>query len=174
MVEEAMQVQHFDKLSMKLLFEDEHFRGSQLKPRAERLLDLLELSLKKAWPHAPEFRELNDPEEWAEAAVKLKQTLMISPGEYRIHYCMPGSLFDPAWMQAEDVEGFPLTDTQARTKKVIICLFPALAEHKPSAFGENPALSDVLVMNKTFFPTWSEKQGLDTKKVLSKVVVLIT
>jgi hypothetical protein len=158
---------------MKLLFENEKFKKSLLRRRAEKLLAGLESSLDQAWPGAPGFLALNSPQDWAESAVKLKQTLMISAAEFRIHYCMPGSSFNTTLMQAEDVDGFPVADTDAQGKVVVICLFPALITHNAPPFGVNPALVDVLVNNKTFFPTMAEKQALDTREVISKAVVLV-
>jgi hypothetical protein len=98
---------------------------------------------------------------------------MINDSDFRIRYCMPGIPFDPTWMQAEDAIGFPLTDAQAQSKKVVTCLFPALSEHEPSPFGEWPSLESVLVKNKKFFPTLAEKRAFDPKTVISKATVLI-
>ena len=157
---------------MKLLFEDERFHNTEMKIGAQNLLNRLALSLKQAWPDAPGFAPLNDPQDWAEKGIKLKQALMISPRDYRIHYCMPGSPYDPAWMEAEDAEGFPVVDAQSR--RVVTCLFPALTEQDPSPFGENPILDEILVVNKKFFPTFAEKQALDPKMVICKAVVLVS
>jgi hypothetical protein len=104
---------------------------------------------------------------------------MINDNEYRIHYCMPGTPFDPMWMQAEDTVGFPLTNAQAQAKTVASCLFPALSEHEPSPIGEWPSpdswpsLESVLVVNKKFFPTCAERRAFDPKTVISKATVLI-
>ena len=110
---------------MKMLFEDEKFKKSILKLRAEKVLDQLEGSLQEAWPGVPGVRALNSPQAWAESALKLKQTLMLNREEYRVHFCKAGSLFDPTWMQAEDVDGFSIAETQAQTMRLATCLFPA-------------------------------------------------
>ncbi|KAF1911302.1 hypothetical protein BDU57DRAFT_524348 [Ampelomyces quisqualis] len=169
----ASEVQHLDKLGVKLLFADEKFQENELRPRAKKLLDLVERALKEASPNAPGFRGLNDPREWSENAVKLKQTLMISPKDYRIHYCIPDSRFESLWMQAEDAEGLSLTDAEAKDKLVSACLFPALAELEPKKFGEKPVLAEVLVSNKVFFPSSVEKQNFDPNKIIAKAVVLV-
>lgn len=62
------------------------------------------------------FSSLSDPREWSQNAVKLKMALMISPNEYRIHYCKPGTLFDLSWMRVEDIDGISLTDAEAQNK----------------------------------------------------------
>lgn len=105
------------------------------------------------------------------AATKLKQTLMISPMDYRIHYCMPGTPFDPTWMQAEDDELFPVGD--AKGKVVRTCLFPALFEQDPEPFGTDPSVADILVSNKKLFPSHAEKKARDPKGVIAKAVVLV-
>jgi hypothetical protein len=98
---------------------------------------------------------------------------MINSNEYRIHYCMPSTTFDPTWMRAEDVEGLSLKDHEAQTKKVATCLFPALSQHDAAPFGEGPSLESVLVKNKEFFPSLAEKREFDPKTVIAKAVVLI-
>jgi hypothetical protein len=61
---------------MKMMFEDEKFKDSVSKKRAYKLLADLELALKVMWPDAPGFREVRLTEDFAETAVKLKQTRM--------------------------------------------------------------------------------------------------
>jgi hypothetical protein len=165
-------VQHFDKFSSKLLFEHEKFIEGPVKQRAVKQLANIAFALKHAWPAAPGFARLNDPLGWVGAAVKLKQTLMISPMDYRVHYCMPGIPFDPAWMHAEDAELFEVKDPKG--KMVLTCLFPALFEQEPQPFGTNPSVKEVLVSNKKFFPSYAEKKARDPKRVIAKAVVLVT
>lgn len=129
--------------------------------------------LTKALPAAPGFDCLNDTEGWLHGALKLRQTLEISPLEYKVHFCMPSTGFDPTWMQAEDAEGFPVSDEAARNKKVVTCLFPALVEHEAKTFTANAKVVDLLVSNKRFLPTQKDKFALDTCKVVSKATVLV-
>jgi hypothetical protein len=98
---------------------------------------------------------------------------MINSNEYRIHYCMPGTTFDPTWMRAEDVEGLSLKDGEVQMKKVAACLFPALSQHDPAPFEEGPSLESVLVKNKKFFPSLAEKREFDPETVIAKAVVLV-
>jgi hypothetical protein len=67
-------VQHFDKISMKMMFEDQRFQDSVSKKRAYKLLADLELAYQRLWPDVPGFGEGRIPDDWAETAVKLKQT----------------------------------------------------------------------------------------------------
>jgi hypothetical protein len=166
-------VQQLDKIGMKLLFEDKNFKSSSLHLRAERMLADLEASLKYACPMAPGFKKLSTPQEWAETAVELKETLMLNAHEFRIHNCMPGTQFDPTWMQAVNYDRFPISDEEAMGKKIAVGLFPALTAHDASPFGDSATLEDVLAKNKTFFPSFEEKRGLDAKQVIAKASVLL-
>ncbi|KAH7396895.1 hypothetical protein DE146DRAFT_756583 [Phaeosphaeria sp. MPI-PUGE-AT-0046c] len=162
------EVQHLDKVSMKALFDDEHFQNSQLKDRAYKLATSVEWALKKTWPGAPGFDESGSPQRWAKEALQFKQALMIDRDEYRIHYCMPGARFDPSWMQAEDNEGFPVQDAKAEGQKVATCLFPALSRLEAPRLPEDPTLDtldSLLVVNKRFFPSFKEKQEFGPEKV---------
>jgi hypothetical protein len=158
---------------MKRLFEDKKFQSSEFKTRVEQLLCCLDFTFQKACPNAPGLYGMNNPQSWAENAVKLKETLMIARNDYRIHHCIPGSPFDSIWMKAEDVGGFELSDRDVQGKVVTTCLFPALFEQEPSPFAENLALTHILVANKNFYPDFKEKQGLDVNKVISKATVLV-
>ncbi|KAF2025870.1 hypothetical protein EK21DRAFT_92905 [Setomelanomma holmii] len=168
----AEEAQIFDKASMKLMFEEERFQ-EETKKRAENLTAKLETAIKAAWPEATGLFEDRDPRRWAEGAVELKQTLMISRNDFRVHHSRPGTTFDPAWMQAQDGEGFPVTDGKAEGRRMVTCLFPALVEQKPAPFGDLPSLDDVLVMNKKFFPNQAEKRNLNLKTVVAKATVLV-
>ncbi|KAH4308205.1 hypothetical protein HBH70_050320 [Parastagonospora nodorum] len=169
----AAEVQQLDKIGMKLLFEDKNFKSSLLQLRAERILADLEASLKYACPIAPGFKKLNTPQEWAETAVELKQTLMLNAHEFRIHNCMPGTQFNPTWMQAMNYERFPIPDEDAMGRNIAVGLFPALTAHDAPPFSDSATLEDVLAKNKTFFPSFEEKRGLDAKQVIAKASVLL-
>lgn len=115
-------------------FENEAFQRTHARDRAIGLLDSLEYAIERTWPAAHGFKDCNITKDWASAAVELKQTLMIAPSDYRIHYCRPGSLFDPAWMVAENAEGFPVRAEATQSMRVAVCLSPALTEQAPALF----------------------------------------
>lgn len=166
-------MQQLDKVGMKLLFESKNFKSSLLQLRVERIVTDMEAYLKYACPVASGFKILNIPQDWAEMAVELKETLLLNTHEFRVHHCMPGTQFDPTCMQAETHERFPISDEKAMGRKIAICLFPALTAHDAPPFGDNATLNDVLAMNKTFFPSLKEKRSLDTKQVIAKATVLL-
>jgi hypothetical protein len=72
---------------MKLIFEDAKFQP-EMKKRAEVVKKKLEYFLESAWPDAPGF---GGAQWWAEKAVELKETLMISRNDLRIRHCQPGT-----------------------------------------------------------------------------------
>lgn len=168
------EVQRFDKLGFSQLFADPNFHTSDLLGITTKLIKRFVSAVKSAYPSAPGIEGLDEPATWVEGALKLKQRLMISPKEYRIHFCLPATPFDPTWMMAEDPQGFTVKDAEAKGKKIFICLSPALAEQQPNAFEQSAEIADALIKNKRFFPTWPEKHGFEPKSVVSKAVVLVT
>jgi hypothetical protein len=168
----AKEVQKLDKLSLKLMFADEDFEKSTVRIQAERLAVKAKRTLAQACSSAPGFHE-RDPLDWAKAALKLKQILMISPKDYRVHFPFPGTDFDPTWMKAEEFDGFALDDQKASEKKVACCLFPALFEKDPQPFKQNVTVEEILTNNKAFFPSFEEKKALDPKRVIGKATVLV-
>jgi hypothetical protein len=104
--------------------------------------------------------------------VHLKQTLMMSPHEYRIHFVPPGTTFDAVWMTPVDNDGHSIPSAECRNKRVKICLFPALAEHVADALGADAEVAEALVMNKQFFPTRQESERFKPTSTISKAVVI--
>jgi hypothetical protein len=131
-----------------------------------------ERTLAQTCPSAPGFHE-RDPLDWAKAALKLKQVLMISPKDYRVRFPFPGTDFDPTWIKAKEFDTFPLEDKKASGKKVACCLFPALFEKDPEPFKQNVTVEEILTSNKGFFPSFEEKKTLDPKRVIGKPAVLV-
>ncbi|KAF1845330.1 uncharacterized protein K460DRAFT_430243 [Cucurbitaria berberidis CBS 394.84] len=166
-------VQRIDVLGFSLLFADQDFQKTELQKAAVKLVTRFRHMMKSACSTASGVESIQDPEAWAQGALKLKQKLMISPKEYRIHFCLPATLFDPTWMIAEDAEGYRCPSAKAKGKEILVCLFPALVEQNSRTFEAGAGISDALVKNKKFFPTWQEKRGLNPKCVISKAVVVI-
>jgi hypothetical protein len=169
----AADVQLLDKVGMKLLFEDERFQKSKQELRAEVFLERVKAALKKVIPAVPGIEAAGGAKDWAKMAVKLKKDLMISQHDYRLHYCKPTTPFDFSWMTPVDSEGFTLKEPQTQGKRVAACLFPAFVQQDPLPFEDSVTLTDLLVCNKNFFPTFAEKQAFDPKKVISKATVLL-
>lgn len=165
-------MQYLDKVGMKELLASDEFTGV-VHARARELLLDLETSRKRIRPEAPGFQARNTAQEWAETVVQLKQTLLISPSEFRIRYCMPGSRFAATWMQAEAADGSPMPETQAEGRSIAACLFPALTAHDAPLLHNKLDLADILIKNKTFFPSDADERALTTSKVISKAVVLV-
>ncbi|CAO2655818.1 Nn.00g046210.m01.CDS01 [Neocucurbitaria sp. VM-36] len=168
-----VEVQRIDKLGFSQLFADPDFHKAHLEVIAAKLIARFSETVTQAYPSAPGVGAIDESTDWVEGALKLKQRLMISPKEYRIHFCLPATPFDPTWMTAEDAKGIPVNAAQAKGKTISTCLFPALVEQNPKGYEKRAEIADVLIENKKFFPTWQEKHGLDPKTVISKAVVLV-
>jgi hypothetical protein len=153
--------------------EDDEAQKNRFNKQINKLHHNLLTALSSCCPSAPGLDPENNPRSWLEDASKLKQTLLLSPKDYRIHFCLPGTPFDPSWMKPEDVYGIPLKDFETAGKRVTTCLFPALVELEPAPFGENTTVEDLLVSNKRFFPTQQERKAFDPKTVVSKAFVLL-
>jgi hypothetical protein len=172
--EGASEVQYLDKLGLKLLFENEDFKKSSMRTRAEKLIEIINKTFKCAWSSAPGVNKNGgSPEDWAHKSLKIKQDLMISPMDYRLHFCRPGTTFNPDWMRAEDSGNWKVSDADAASKKVVCCLFPALVEQDPEPFEMGIQVEALLARNKKFFPSFQERQNLDPKRVISKACVLV-
>jgi hypothetical protein len=125
-------------------------------------------------PNAPGLDPKYGPGEWLKNALKFKHSLLLSPKDYRVHFCLPGTPFDASWMVPEDVFGIPLLkENETNGKRVVMCLFPALVEIEASPFGEHVEVEEVLISNKRFFPTAAERRAFDPKTVVSKACVLL-
>lgn len=110
---------------------------------------------------------------WAKQAIELKKKLLVSPMDYRIHFCHPGAEFDPSWMQAEDYEGDNIKGPISQGTRIAMCLFPAIRQQTAAPFEKNAGVTSALVSHKRFFPTHQEKIDFDPANVISKAVVLL-
>jgi hypothetical protein len=124
-------------------------------------------------PDAPGLDPKYRPDEWLKDALKFKHSLLLSPKDYRVHFCLPGTPFDASWMAPEDVFGITLQPRETAGKRVVMCLFPALVEIEQAPFGEHVEVEEVLISNKRFFPTPAERRAFDPKTVVSKACVLL-
>jgi hypothetical protein len=159
-----------------LMFNDETdpLQNNRLEKQVSSLEYKLLEALRISRPNAPGRDPGYDPHEWLKDALKFKHSLLLRPKDYRVHFCLPGTLYDVSWMAAEDLFGIPLgKEAETKGKCVVMCLFPALAEIEAVPFGEHAEVEEVLISNKRFFPTAAEKRAFDPKTVVSKACVLL-
>ncbi|KAI8935380.1 hypothetical protein NX059_007963 [Plenodomus lindquistii] len=167
------EVQRLDKIAFSSFFAKESFQKTTLLTVIEKLIKRL-IVVKQACPDAPGIEYVRRKTEWAEGIFVLKQLLMISPYDYRVHFCRPGTPFDPSWMIAEDFEGEIVRPEKLGSMMVRMCLSPALVQQDPREFKEGQPMEDALIMNKNFFPSWQDRKTFDAKKVIGKATVLVT
>jgi hypothetical protein len=159
-----------------LMFNDETdpLQNNRLAKQVSSLEHNLLEALHTCSPNAPGLDPEYGSREWLQDALKFKHSLLLSPKDYRVHFCLPGTPYDESWMAAEDVFGIPLLkESETNGKRVIMCLFPALVEIEAVPFGEHVEVEEVLISNKRFFPTAAERRAFDPTTVVSKACVLL-
>ncbi|KAF2853308.1 hypothetical protein T440DRAFT_549042 [Plenodomus tracheiphilus IPT5] len=165
-------VQRLDKIAFSSFFADKNFQTTTLRTVTEKFLKRFDM-IKQVCPAAPGIESVRGSSDWAEGLLKLKQRLMISPHDYRVHFCHPGVPFDATWMVAEDYQGEPVHPDEIGSMKVRICLFPALVEQDPKDFEASQTLEDALIKNKNFLPSWQDRKAFDAKRVVGKATVFV-
>lgn len=154
-----------------MLFKDEALIP-HVEEEVEFILSYMSMALSEMCPGAPGFHGLASSRDWLRKAIKLRQDLMLSPQEYRVHFCQPAAAFDPTWMKAVDIYDCPVPDFEMpQHPKVLTCMFPALVEEKAPALTEMPDVSEILIMNKKFLPDYLAE--FDPKMVVCKAAVLL-
>ncbi|KAF2129965.1 hypothetical protein P153DRAFT_418650 [Dothidotthia symphoricarpi CBS 119687] len=173
LTEGLMRVKHLNMIGTKLWFASVEFASGAGLRRATMIATRFGQMAQATAPHKTPMFEYFDGIAWARKAIELKQSLLISPMDYRIHFCFPGTKFDPSWMQAEDDEGDIIKGPISEGTRVAMCLFPAIAQQAAAPFVKDADVTDALVSRKRFFPTHKEKMELNPANVLSKAVVLL-
>lgn len=166
-------------MTLHSLTRSSDFKGRRIEPRKRKL----ERSFKKATasictPHPQNAHSHSSSSEvFADTAIELKQALLLSPHDYRIHYARPGTKFDKSWMIAVDNEHWEIKENEVEGKEVSMCLFPALMAQAPPDFEDTAPLEEALVLNKNFFPAFGEKpideDKEKKKRPICKAYVLI-
>ncbi|KAJ4312994.1 hypothetical protein N0V94_007163 [Neodidymelliopsis sp. IMI 364377] len=165
-------VQHLDKVATKLLFEDPNFQAVKFNHRVSAFQTRF-AQAKNIICAPSRIAARMKPEEFAADAVRLKQRLLLSPKEYRIHFVRPGTVFDAHYMQAYDDSNDVVSDVEAAGRKVALCVFPALVCREPDDVRVGAGVESALCKNKRFFPTFMEKTESAPVGGLSKAVVLV-
>jgi hypothetical protein len=176
-------VQHLDGVATKLLFENDGSKNTAVPKRKSILFKNVSKVLKDTFPAADGFGDEERGNHWLIHAVELKQKLMISNRDYRVHTCRPGTKFDPSWMEAEDVWGCSVKDQQAEGIDVVQCTLPALVQQELEPLARDAPVAAALACNKKFYPSRKEKKAFDPatfdprarapNKVISKAVALV-
>ncbi|CBY00363.1 predicted protein [Plenodomus lingam JN3] len=166
------EVQRLDKVAFSAFFATEHYKTTTFPIVVKSFLKHFDI-ITKVCPGALGLNNTGNPSHWAAEVLKLKQRLMISPHDYRVYFCHPGIPFDREWMKAENLEGETLKPEEVGTRKVRLCLFPALVEQDAEEFDEGQRMEDALFKNKKFLPSWEDRSKFDVKRVRGKAAVLV-
>jgi hypothetical protein len=166
------QVARMDKAIAQALFDCTDEQARIIEPRERELVkNFNEVTESICRPHDTPFSMT--PEDMAKESLKLKLSLMVSPKDYRIHYCEPGTLYDPKWMKARNDKNLQVADHKAADKDIILCLFPALLAQDAQPFADDARIEDVLAKNKRFFAASDEPKSFDPKQCVAKAIVLV-
>jgi hypothetical protein len=110
----------------------------------------------------------------SENAIKMKQQLMVGAEDHRVQYYAPDVPFDPVTMSVVLANGCaPAWGEDIGSKKVALCLFPALMQQAPKTLGENATMADALAMNQRYFPTYEEMSNPLPRKCIAKATALL-
>ncbi|KAF1845116.1 uncharacterized protein K460DRAFT_394844 [Cucurbitaria berberidis CBS 394.84] len=125
---DAKAEKQLDHASTKLLFDDQDYQDTVVRPRVDTIAQLLCQCWEAMRPSDSVPVTIAGAHSWLKRAVKLKQDMVVSPEEYRIIYCRPGMLYDPTWMRAENGDGgaSEVPSGACSDRPVLTCLFPAL------------------------------------------------
>ncbi|KAJ8115704.1 hypothetical protein OPT61_g2703 [Boeremia exigua] len=165
-------MQEYDKVAANSLFKSPAFENIQTTRRVSELKSQLQ-AMRDRLCKKSNIPLSKSPNTFAKEVVELKQQLLLSPKQYRIHYVRPGMLFDPSWMQAYAPSNDPISDEAAAGRKVLLCSFPALTCENEKAVKDDAKVDEVLVKNKRFLPTFQEIIDFKPDMQLKKAVVLL-
>lgn len=165
-------MQHLDMMATKVSFDQTEHKADEQKRVSEVLTTVSDL-LEDVLPDPEGFRDPEAHNGWATDAVQLKKDLMISPDEYRLHVSKAGVDFDPAWMTGMAKDGRPVNASNSGTRKVALCLFPAILRQEVVPFDDDASITDALVSHRRFLPTPRERRSLDPSSCIAKATVLV-
>lgn len=167
-------VRDTDARATKLLIRDELFQREKVQKAVLFLADELAFLLRHAFASHVGVCSRDDFLQCCERAIKFKLKLMVSTMDYRIFFCSPGTLFDSAWMEAEDSEGCPLDGKACKSKRVRLCLFPAITQHQSNIANlSTDDITAAYVCNKPFPLRLKPGEMVDAREIVSKAVVVV-
>jgi hypothetical protein len=166
-----MAVRNLDLRATKMLIHDERFQ-QDVHWATFAVRDKLAIVLKDRFtfsqaPYRGDFYRL------AECAVRFKLELISCPMEYRLIFCPLAIEYDQVWMSAEDLEGTALTDAACPSRKVRLCLFPAIIRLPSETSSLDPDdITTSFVCNRRFFDATDYGRPLEPASIVSKAVVM--
>lgn len=161
-------------LAFKVVFDGPDQRSHD-QQRTAKIVKALSDSLQDILPGFEGLVDLNTHESWVREAVQLKKDLLISPEDYKIHFSKAGIPFDPTWMKGVAKDGRPVDarDIDIGSRKVALCLFPAILKREPVPLDEDASIAEALTSHRRFLATPRERRTFDPKSCIAKATVLI-
>jgi hypothetical protein len=165
-------------MAFQLFTQQSCFKNEVLPDRVQKFRKCLESCAERlttaVGPKSPFLRSDFMSVKAVKHALGLKRTLMLSVYEYEVHFASPQVDFDPVWMDAENEKGDILDPLTCSTKKVSICVFPALVQVSIEKLPADADISTALLQAKGFFPPAKKASpSLENDTIVAKAVVLV-
>jgi hypothetical protein len=163
-----------DLRATKMLIEDKISQDDIIQKEATVISDCVSQLLNKLLYSQAELSNGDNFYPICKLFIYLKLKLMISSEDYRIFYYQPGDQYDSTWMEAEDEDGRSLEADMCNSKKISLCLFPAVAQHQSDLSELDPDdITAVFACNKRFSFRANVGDVVEPQAIVSKAVVLI-
>lgn len=107
-------------------------------------------------------------------ALKMKANSMLTPELYELVYYEPGTVFDPATMDVETIDGAPVVTPIGEGHKVEHCLHVAIQAFTREPLTDTDPISKATIQSKTFTRRHAtQHSGGTSSTVLVKAVVTL-
>lgn len=106
--------------------------------------------------------------------MKMKADSLLTPERYELVYYAPGTVFDPATMNVETIDGAPVDTPAGEGHKVEHCLHVAIRAFTRNTVKDTDPISEARVQSKNFTHGDSTRPSEGTAPtVLAKAVVVL-
>lgn len=142
--------------------------------RLVHLCDSFAQAVMLFYPNIERLAVLNLARQRLSGAIRLKQEMMLSPKEYRIHYAVRNVHFDKSWMMTEfGDQHMEETNADGSGARVKACLFPALAVQPMDELPQDAKIERVFTAYKRFFPEGEVERSFSPVNVIRKALVVL-
>jgi hypothetical protein len=148
------EVKRLDSLAIQNSMQTEKQRQKRLAEARDTAHVLIKIITKARVIQGRKIRE-EDVVQLCGRAIELKMALIVSPMYYRIVFFQPQTTFNATSMIAETLTGSSLYEAETIEKKLIVNLFPGIAQCFPSTPGPGARIVDQI--NKRFLCTPPEE-----------------
>jgi len=157
------------RIGLKFQYNDKEHRNTKMKAEVDQLLD----TWLESWKVLRQCTEITPAMKGStnllQDMVELRQKLVVSSKDYKIIWFLPGTKYDPNWMEIETATWQPVTDQPTGHSEVRMCLWPAFAHH-PSDPNKRVSATDNTFLH--FMDKDSSFEGSDLVMIAKAIVLL--